>query len=319
MPLAARTMPMEHQPVLLQAVLDGLAIRPDGIYVDGTYGRGGHSRAILDRLGPGGRLLAFDKDPQACGQAWQELGREPRFRIRRGSFTGLAAALAEENLAGRVHGILLDLGVSSPQLDESARGFSFLREGPLDMRMDPQSGPSVADWLATTEREEISRVLKEYGEERHHWRIAGAIVRARESAPIATTTQLAGIIARAMPGPRQTRKRAIHPATRSFQALRIFINRELDELESVLPQALAALAPGGRLAVISFHSLEDRIVKRFMRDAARPPQDPRDLGPAPAPLLRLIGKAVMADAAEITANPRARSAVLRVAERLGGA
>jgi 16S rRNA (cytosine1402-N4)-methyltransferase len=306
---------MEHQPVLLQAVLDGLAIRPDGTYIDGTYGRGGHSRAILDRLGPDGRLLAFDKDPQACGQAWQELGREPRFRIWRGSFTQLTTVLTEENLTGHVSGILLDLGVSSPQLDEAMRGFSFLREGPLDMRMDPQSGQSAADWLATAEREEISRVLKDYGEERHHWRIAGAIVREREAAPITTTTQLAEIVARAMPGPRQR----IHPATRTFQALRIFINRELDDLMAVLPQALAALAPGGRLAVISFHSLEDRIVKRFLRDAARPPQDPRDLGPAPASLLRLVGKAVMADEAEIAVNPRARSAVLRVAERLGSA
>jgi 16S rRNA (cytosine1402-N4)-methyltransferase len=306
---------MEHQPVLLQAVLDGLAIRADGTYIDGTYGRGGHSRAILDRLGSDGRLLAFDKDPQACGQAWQELGREPRFRIRRGSFTQLAAVLAEENLAGSVHGILLDLGVSSPQFDEAARGFSFMREGPLDMRMDPQSGQSAADWLATAGREEISRVLKDYGEERQHWRIAGAIVRERELAPITTTTQLAEIVRAAIPGPRQR----IHPATRSFQALRIFINRELEDLVAVLPQALAALAPGGRLAVISFHSLEDRIVKRFLRDAARPPQDPRDLGPAPAPLLRLIGKAVMADEEEIAINPRARSAVLRVAERLAGA
>jgi 16S rRNA (cytosine1402-N4)-methyltransferase len=316
MALALRTMPMEHQPVLLQAVLDGLAIRADGIYVDGTYGRGGHSRAILDRLGAEGRLLAFDRDPQACGQAWRELGREPRFRIRQGSFTRLAAALAEDHLEGRVNGILLDLGVSSPQLDEAARGFSFLREGPLDMRMDPQSGESVAAWLARAGREDISRVLKEYGEERHHWRIAGAIARAREAAPITTTTQLADIVARAMPGPRQPQRKKIHPATRTFQALRIFINRELEELEQVLPQAVDALEPGGRLAVISFHSLEDRIVKRFLRDAARPPQDPRDLGPAPAPRLRLVGKAVMADAAEVAANPRARSAVLRVAERL---
>jgi 16S rRNA (cytosine1402-N4)-methyltransferase len=304
---------MEHQPVLMQAVLDALAIRPDGLYVDATYGRGGHSRAILQRLGPEGRLLAFDKDPQACGQAWRELGREPRFRIRPGSFAQLGAALAEEGLRGCVQGILFDLGVSSPQLDEAVRGFSFLREGPLDMRMDPQAGESVAAWLARAEREDISRVLKDYGEERHHWRIAGAIVRAREAAPITTTTQLADIVARAMPGPRQK----IHPATRTFQALRIFINRELEELAAVLPQALEALAPGGRLAVISFHSLEDRMVKRFLRDCARPPQDPRDLGPAPAPRLRLIGKAQMADEAEIAANPRARSAVLRVAEKLG--
>lgn len=308
---------MEHQPVLLQAVLDGLAIQPAGTYIDGTYGRGGHSRAILERLGKEGRLLAFDKDPQACGQAWQELGREPRFRIRHGSFTQLAVAVTEESVPP-VHGILLDLGVSSPQLDEAGRGFSFLREGPLDMRMDPQSGQSVAEWLSIAEREDISRVLKEYGEERHHWRIAGAIVRTRESAPITTTTKLAEIVSRAMPGPRQPRRSKIHPATRTFQALRIYINRELDDLVAVLPQALSALAPGGRLVVISFHSLEDRIVKRFMRDAARPPQDLRDMGPAPVPLLHLIGKPVMADEAEIARNPRARSAVLRVAERVGG-
>lgn len=304
---------MEHQPVLLEAVLQGLAIRPEGTYIDGTYGRGGHSRAILQQLGPTGRLLAFDKDPQACGQAWQELGREPRFRIQRGSFTQLAASLAEEGLSGRVNGILLDLGVSSPQLDEAVRGFSFMREGPLDMRMDPQSGQSTAEWLMSAEREDISRVLREYGEERQHWRIAGAIVRARASAPIVTTTQLAEIVAKAMPGPRQR----IHPATRTFQALRIFINRELEDLEAVLPQALEALAPGGRLAVISFHSLEDRLVKRFMRDAARPPQDPRDMGPAPAALMHLVGKAIMADDEETGINPRARSAVLRVAERAG--
>jgi 16S rRNA (cytosine1402-N4)-methyltransferase len=304
---------MEHQPVLLEAVLRGLAIRPEGTYIDGTYGRGGHSRAILQQLGPAGRLLAFDKDPQACGQAWQELGREPRFRIQRGSFTQLASSLAEEGLSGRVNGILLDLGVSSPQLDEAVRGFSFMREGPLDMRMDPQSGQSAAEWLMSAEREDISRVLREYGEERQHWRIAGAIVRARASAPIVTTTQLAEIVAKALPGPRQR----IHPATRTFQALRIFINRELEDLEAVLPQTLEALAPGGRLAVISFHSLEDRLVKRFMRDAARPPQDPRDMGPAPVALMHLVGKAIMADDAEIGANPRARSAVLRVAERAG--
>ncbi len=306
---------MEHQPVLLQAVLEGLAIRPGGTYIDGTYGRGGHSRAILQRLGPEGRLLAFDKDPQACGQAWKELGREPRFRIRQGSFTQLASLLEEDGLMGRVDGILLDLGVSSPQLDEAARGFSFMREGPLDMRMDPQSGQSTAEWLASAEREEISRVLREYGEERHHWRIAGAIIRAREIAPIQTTVQLAEIVAKAMPGPRQR----IHPATRTFQALRIFINHELEDLEAVLPQALEALAPGGRLAIISFHSLEDRLVKRFMRDAARPPQDPRDMGPAPPALMHLVGKAIMADVEETEMNPRARSAVLRVAEKAGGA
>jgi 16S rRNA (cytosine1402-N4)-methyltransferase len=313
MPLAKRSGQVQHRPVLLQAVLEGLAIQPDGVYVDGTYGRGGHSRAILDRLGPGGRLYAFDRDPDACASAWQNLGREPRFRIQRGSFTGLRALMQAEALSGRVNGVLLDLGVSSPQLDEAARGFSFLREGPLDMRMDPQSGPGAADWLALAAREDISRVLKEYGEERHHWRIAGAIVRERARAPITTTTQLAAIIADAVPGPRDR----IHPATRSFQAIRIFINRELDELAEALQQSLEVLATGGRLVVISFHSLEDRIVKRFMRNAARPSLEGLPpMAPAPQPVLHLVGKPVHADDEEIGVNPRARSAVLRVAERV---
>jgi 16S rRNA (cytosine1402-N4)-methyltransferase len=302
---------MEHRPVLLDAVLEALAIRTDGVYVDGTFGRGGHSLAVLDRLGPGGRLFAFDKDPQACAEAWKNLGREPRFRIQRGSYTVMHDTLRAENLLGKVQGLLLDLGVSSPQLDDAARGFSFMREGPLDMRMDPTTGESAASWLARAEREEISQVLKTYGDERHHWRIAGAIVRARDNSAITTTTQLAAVISDAMPGPRQR----IHPATRSFQALRIFLNRELEELGEVLRQSLEVLAPGGRLAVISFHSLEDRMVKRFMRDASRPESSPLPMVAPPKPLLRLVSKPIYANETEIAANPRARSAVLRVAER----
>jgi 16S rRNA (cytosine1402-N4)-methyltransferase len=261
----------------------------------------------------------MDRDPQACADAWQKFGHEPRFRIQRGSFSGIREWLRTENLLGRVNGLLLDLGVSSPQLDEAARGFSFLREGPLDMRMDPQSGESAADWIARASREEISAVLREYGEERHHWRIAGAILRERDKASIATTTQLASIIAAAMPGPRQPQRKKMHPATRSFQALRIFINHELDEVTQVLRDSLDILAPGGRLAVISFHSLEDRIVKRFMRDAARPELPPMPMAAAPLPTLKLVGRAVMPDESESNANPRARSAVLRIAERLGAA
>jgi 16S rRNA (cytosine1402-N4)-methyltransferase len=305
---------MQHRPVLLQPVLDALAIRPDGVYVDGTFGRGGHSRAILGKLGPQGRLYAFDRDPQACAAAWRAFAGDKRFRIERGSFTRMREVLGAEGLLGKVAGVLLDLGVSSPQLDEAARGFSFLREGPLDMRMDPDSGESAADWLARASRAEISDVLKDYGEERHHWRLAGAIERARAVEPITTTTRLAEIIAAAMPGPRQQ----IHPATRSFQALRIFINRELDELREVLTQSFDALAPAGRLVVISFHSLEDRIVKRFMRNAARPQQSPVPMAPDTPATFRLIGKPVYPDGGEIEGNPRARSAVLRVAERLAG-
>ncbi len=304
----------EHIPVLRDAALDALAIKPDGFYVDGTFGRGGHSRLILSRLGPGGRLLAFDKDPDACAAAWQELGREPRFRIERGSFAALEAVVAAEQRLGRVDGLLLDLGVSSPQLDNAERGFSFQKAGPLDMRMDPQSGISAADWLATASREEISRVLRDYGEERFHWRIAGAIVAARAESPLLDTRQLAGLIREAVPA---AHKQKIHPATRSFQALRIFINRELDDLEAVLAQSLRVLAPGGRLVVISFHSLEDRIVKRFMRAYAQPEQSPLPMAPIIEPALKLCGKAHRADTVEVEQNPRARSAVLRVAERTG--
>ena len=303
-----------HHPVLLDRVLEALQIKHDGLYVDGTFGRGGHAAAILERLGAQGQLLAFDKDPDALAFAADRFRNEPRLIMHQGSFGNLGSALSELGWQGKVNGILLDLGVSSPQLDDAGRGFSFLRDGPLDMRMNPQAGPSAADWLASASAGEIADVLWTYGEERHSRRIARAIVEQRTRAPIATTAQLAGLVASVLPG----REAGKHPATRSFQAIRIFINRELEELEAVLPQAVEALAPGGRLAVISFHSLEDRIVKRFIRDQQRGPQLPPDLpvmAPGWEPRLKAVGKAQRADRDEVRANPRARSAVLRVAER----
>lgn len=304
-----------HRPVLLEEALDGLAVLPDGIYIDGTFGRGGHAAAILGRLGLAGRLYAVDKDPHAVRVAQERFGRDARFQIRRGTFAMLGQLARDEGVAGRVSGILLDLGVSSPQLDDAARGFSFLKDGPLDMRMDPDSGLSAAQWLARADEAEIARVLQEYGEERFARRIARAIVQTRGERPIVTTQQLAELIAQAVP----TRERHKNPATRSFQALRIQVNRELQDLEAALEQALDALAIGGRLCVISFHSLEDRIVKRFMRRESRgemlPPDLPVTGGPAPG-RLRLVGKAIRPGARELDVNPRARSAVLRVAERL---
>jgi 16S rRNA (cytosine1402-N4)-methyltransferase len=303
-----------HRPVLLNEVLDALQVKPDGFYVDGTFGRGGHAAALLERLGAEGRLLAFDKDPQAVAFATRRFVHESRLLMRRGSFVNLAPVVSELGWQGKLDGILFDLGVSSPQLDDAERGFSFLKPGPLDMRMNPGAGVSASQWLADASEQEISAVLWKYGEERHSRRIARAIVADRSARPIATTEQLAALITRAVPG----RERHKHPATRSFQAIRIFINRELEELETVLPQAVDALAPGGRLAVISFHSLEDRIVKRFIRAQQRGPQLPPDLPvvAAFAPRLRAVGKAVRASASEVQLNPRARSAVLRVAERL---
>lgn len=305
-----------HKPVLLDKVTQALRIRGDGVYVDATFGRGGHSGAVLERLGPSGRLFAFDKDPQACHAAWRRFGGDPRFRIERGSFTGLADSLRREGVAGVVDGLLFDLGVSSPQLDDPERGFSLQSDGPLDMRMDPDSGTSAADWLAEAEVGDIVRVLRELGEERHARRIAAAIVRARAEAPIRTTGRLADVVMSVVPRQRGPAGR-IHPATRTFMALRIHVNGELSDLERVLPLALDVLAAGGRLAVISFHSLEDRIVKRFMRREARPEPDPLSLIEPPPARLKLCGKAVRAEAAEIADNPRARSAVLRVAEKVG--
>jgi 16S rRNA (cytosine1402-N4)-methyltransferase len=302
-----------HAPVLLDEALDALAVRPDGFYVDATFGRGGHTSAILARLGKQGKLLAIDRDPQAVVAAQALLGTDPRAGVVRAPFSRLAEVVDE---AGRpADGILLDLGVSSPQLDDADRGFSFLRDGPLDMRMDPGSGESAAAWLGHAPEREIAAVISRLGEERFARRIAHAIVAARSEAPIVTTGRLAAVISQAVP----TREPGKHPATRSFQALRIHVNRELEELEQVLPQAVDCLAPGGRLVVISFHSLEDRIVKRFMRRASQ--DDPAWAGlpvvpPAARARLRLVCRAVFPGADEVERNPRARSAVLRAAERI---
>jgi 16S rRNA (cytosine1402-N4)-methyltransferase len=306
---------LPHQPVLLTEVLQGLAVRPDGIYVDGTFGRGGHAGAILALLGPRGRLLAMDKDPAAVESAERQFGGDPRFEIEQGAFTMLNRIVRERALDGRVNGLLLDLGVSSPQLDDASRGFSFSMTGPLDMRMDPTAGISAAEWLENASERDITQVLKTYGEERFARRIARSIVASRQTTPLQTTAQLAELIAAAEP----VREQHKHPATRSFQAIRIFINHELDDIRDVLVQVPDVLAPRGRLAVISFHSLEDRIVKRFIRDEYRgeapPPEFPL-AGMDYQPRLRPVGKAIHPDAAEIRTNPRARSAVLRVAERL---
>jgi 16S rRNA (cytosine1402-N4)-methyltransferase len=305
-----------HVPVLLGPVLDGLKLKPDGCYVDGTFGRGGHSRGILRQLGENGRLIAIDRDPQAAAAVAEDLAEDPRFELIRGDFAQLETFIAARNLVGQVDGLLLDLGVSSPQLDEADRGFSFLRDGPLDMRMDPDSGVPASAWLAAVDEQELKLVLKKFGEEKYAHRIARAIVAARDDAPISRTAQLARIVEEARPA----RGEKIHPATRTFQAIRIAINDELGQLEAVLRQAVNVLKRGGRLCVISFHSLEDRIVKRFMRDASREPEQYRGMPNVPAehrPKLMIIGKAITATPAEIAANPRARSARLRIAERSG--
>lgn len=304
-----------HEPVLLAEVLAGLSIQPDGVYVDGTFGRGGHAGAILAELGPRGRLVAMDRDPEAVQSARQQFGADPRFEIEQGAFTMLSEVVARRELQGRVNGLLLDLGVSSPQLDDATRGFSFSADGPLDMRMDPSAGSSAAEWLETASESDISRVLKTYGEERFSRRIARAIVELRHTDPLRTTRQLAELIAAAVP----VRERNKHPATRSFQAIRIYINNELDEITAVLEQVPEVLAPQGRLAVISFHSLEDRIVKRFIRDEYRGEQPPPEFplaGMDYVPRMRPVGRAIRAGDSEVNGNPRARSAVLRVAERL---
>jgi 16S rRNA (cytosine1402-N4)-methyltransferase len=312
---------MEHQPVLLDEAIAALDIQAEGVYVDGTFGRGGHSRAVLNRLGPEGRLLAFDRDPEAV-MAAQVLAADPRFASRfsivHAPFSSLGAVL-QEHAPGGVDGVLLDLGVSSPQLDQGERGFSFRHDGPLDMRMDPTCGQSAAEFVAHAEEQEIARVLKEFGEERFAKRIARAIVLARSQQAILTTRQLALIVAGAVP----KREPGTDPATRTFQALRIYVNAELTEVASVLPQALKALRQGGRLAVISFHSLEDRCVKQFISAHSKPPEIPAGLAirevDRPVPSLKTIGKAIFAGEEELKRNPRARSAVLRVAERTGAA
>jgi 16S rRNA (cytosine1402-N4)-methyltransferase len=304
-----------HTPVLLGPVLEGLNIRANGCYVDGTFGRGGHSSAILERLTADGRLIAIDRDPQAIASVPKALLADPRFELIRGECAQLEKFIEERDLVGSVDGVLLDLGVSSPQLDEAGRGFSFLRDGPLDMRMDPDAGISAADWLARVDEKELKRVLKIYGEERNAARIARAIVSAREDAPIRRTGQLAKVIADAAP----SHGDRIHPATRSFQAIRIVINDELEQLRAVLGQIVNVLRQGGRLCIISFHSLEDRLVKRFIREASREPEQYRGMPSIPPeyrPKLKPIGKLIEATAEEIAANRRARSARLRVAERL---
>jgi 16S rRNA (cytosine1402-N4)-methyltransferase len=298
----------------LEQAVDGLKVRGDGCYVDCTFGRGGHSRLILARLGKGGRLFALDRDPQAVA-AGGEID-DGRFRILQGRFGRLAELAARAGIT-RADGILLDLGVSSPQFDDPARGFSFRHDAPLDMRMDPGVGESAAAWLAHAPEAEIREVIRKHGEERFAKQIAAAIVAARARGPVGTTRQLAALVAEAVP----TREPHQDPATRTFQALRIHVNQELEELSLALPQCVELLGPGGRLVVISFHSLEDRIVKRYLRDTANPDRLPRRLPlrahELPQPRLVLIGRAVRPSAAEIAANPRARSAIMRIAEKLG--
>ncbi|MBS4019262.1 16S rRNA (cytosine(1402)-N(4))-methyltransferase RsmH [Azonexus hydrophilus] len=302
-----------HVTVLLDEAVDSLAIKQDGVYVDATFGRGGHSRRILSALGDGGRLVALDRDPQAIAAGAAVADR--RFQLVHRAFGELAEAAAEAGVAS-VDGILLDVGVSSPQIDDGERGFSFRYDAPLDMRMDTTQGETAAEWLARAELREITEVIKNYGEERFAFQIAKKVVAARGEQPIVTTAQFAALVRETV----RTREPGQDPATRSFQALRIHINQELRQLEVVLPQALELLKPGGRLVVISFHSLEDRIVKNFMRAQSTADSLPKGLplraDQLPQPKLRLIGKAIKPGAAEVAANPRARSAVMRVAEKV---
>ena len=303
-----------HVPVLLEEALQALQVKEDGVYVDATYGRGGHAQKILEKIGERGRLLMFDRDPRACEDARRRFDRDARVHIHQGSFSTIGQTIKSLDLTGNINGMLFDLGVSSPQLDDPARGFSFRAEGPLDMRMDPTTGEAAADWLNRAEENEIARVLRDYGEERFARRIARAILRERSIEPITTTRRLAEIVARAVP----VREKSKDPATRTFQAIRLHVNRELEELTAALPQTMPALAPGGRLAVISFHSLEDRLVKHFMRAEAKGRELPPGLPVRHDQFrarLKIIGKAIRAGAEETQRNPRARSAVLRVAER----
>ena len=307
----------KHITVLLNEAVDALNIRPDGVYVDGTFGRGGHSRLILSRLGEEGRLIVFDKDPQAIVAARKLAAYDIRVNVVHDGFSVFQTALDELEI-GKVDGALFDLGVSSPQIDEGGRGFSFRFDAPLDMRMDPTRGMSAAEWIATASEQDLNEVIKNYGEERFSRQIARAIVAQREESPIDTTRKLAQLVAQNV----RTRERGQDPATRTFQAVRIFINRELEEIEAVLPQATGRLKEGGRLAVIAFHSLEDRIVKQFIKKQSQHAPLPRWVAvkeaDLPQPPLRPVGKAVRPSDAEILANPRSRSAVLRVAERTAG-
>jgi 16S rRNA (cytosine1402-N4)-methyltransferase len=306
---------LAHATVLLNEAVEALQVKADGVYVDCTFGRGGHSRLILEKLGEHGRLIALDKDPTAVA-AGRTIS-DARFQLEHSGFEHLGEVLRAVG-AEKVDGVLLDLGVSSPQLDDEQRGFSFRFDAPLDMRMDTSGGQTAAEWLATAEEDELAEVIRDYGEERFARQIARAIVTARQEREILTTKQLSDIVAQSV----RTREPGKNPATRTFQAIRIYINRELEELESVLPQCVDHLKTGGRMAVISFHSLEDRMVKHFMRDMAQGDKLPKNVpiraADVPQGKLRLVGKPIYASAEEVAANPRARSAVLRVAERLGG-
>ncbi|MCQ4295730.1 16S rRNA (cytosine(1402)-N(4))-methyltransferase RsmH [Pseudomonas stutzeri] len=308
---------LRHITVLLDEAVAALAVRADGRYLDGTFGRGGHSRLLLQQLGPDGQLLGFDKDPLAIATGQALAAEDGRFVVVQRSFAELGEEVAQRGWTGTVSGVLLDLGVSSPQLDDPERGFSFLNDGPLDMRMDPSRGVSAAEWIARAEADEIARVFKDYGEERFAKRMARAVVQRRADAPFERTADLAKVLTEANPA----WEKGKNPATRAFQGLRIYINNELGDLESGLDAALEALEVGGRLVVISFHSLEDRIVKQFMRRHAKGEADklPRDLPIIPKafePRLKLLGKPQYASDAEVKANPRSRSAVMRVAEKL---
>jgi len=308
---------LRHVTVLLDEAVAALAVRPDGRYLDGTFGRGGHSRLLLRQLGPEGCLLGFDKDPQAIATGQALAAEDGRFVVVQRSFAELGDEVTQRGWNGTLSGVLLDLGVSSPQLDDPERGFSFLNDGPLDMRMDPSRGVSAAQWIATAAEEDIARVFKEYGEERFAKRMARAVVQRRSEKPFERTADLAQVLTVANPA----WEKGKNPATRAFQGLRIFINNELGDLETGLDVALEVLEVGGRLVVISFHSLEDRIVKQFMRRHAKGEADklPRDLPIIPeafVPRLKLIGKPQYASAEELKANPRSRSAIMRVAEKL---
>ena len=304
-----------HETVLLQEAVDALVTDTQGIYIDGTFGRGGHTRRLLSLLGAEARVLGFDKDPEAVEACRQLAAEDARFQYAHASFADLKSTLESRGLSGKVSGILLDLGVSSPQLDDPERGFSFMSDGPLDMRMNNAAGPSAADWLNSASAEDITMVLKEYGEERFARRIAQAIVEQRQHQPLSRTRQLAALVESAVP----VREKHKHPATRTFQGVRIFINRELDDLADVLQQAVDVLAPGGRLVVISFHSLEDRIVKQFIQRKEKGEQLPRHLPVRHQDVkreLRSVLKQVRASDEEVERNPRARSAIMRVAERV---
>jgi len=304
-----------HTTVLLHEAVDALVIDPDGFYVDGTFGRGGHTAELLSKLSPQGSVVAIDKDPQAIAEGQVRFSEDTRLQLVHGTFADLSEIVAQMGKTGELSGVLLDLGVSSPQIDQAERGFSFMRDGPLDMRMDTSKGLSAAEWIASADEQKIARVIKEYGEERFARRMASAVVKEREKTPITRTVQLAGILAAAHPA----WERGRHPATKAFQAIRIFINRELDDLEALLAQIIDTLKVGGRLVVISFHSLEDRRVKRFIRDQEQGIKLPKNLPIRDVDRgVRLIkvGKAVKPAVSEVDGNVRSRSAVMRTAERV---